>query len=82
MNGLGVIFEIPKKLIAMFDDLGLDHLRSLGEVDIFWDQDGVIFFHTLKGMKYFFHASLSDIFNKCYKNTIFLKNNLILLYKI
>ncbi len=28
----------------MFDHLDLDHLRSLGGVEMFWDQDGVIFF--------------------------------------
>ncbi len=80
-QGRGVIFKIPKQLIAMFDNLGLDHLRSLGVVEMFWDQDGVIF-HTPKGVKYFVHASLSDSFNKCYKNTVSWKNNLILLYKI
>ncbi len=35
----------------------------------------VIFFQTLEGGLIFAHASLANIFNKCYKKAIFMKNN-------
>ncbi len=38
----------------MFDNLGLDHLRSLGRVEMFWDQDRVIFSYTEGGEIFFF----------------------------
>ncbi len=56
--------------------------ENLGGVEIFWDQGWGDFFLYTEGGEIFVHILLSDIFNKCYKNTIFLKNNLILLFKI
>ncbi len=35
----------------------------------------VEFFQTLKGGRITFHASLANIYDKCYKKAVFMKNN-------
>ncbi len=55
-GGGGVTFKIPIKLIIMFDNLGLDHLR-VGNYTLhtcFYYKDGVIFFIQWKGWNIFF----------------------------
>ncbi len=44
--------------------------ENLGGVGMFWDQGEVIFSDT-EGSEIYFHTSLSDIFNTCYKKLVY-----------
>ncbi len=49
-------------------------------MEYFEDQGGVNFVDLEGGC--FFHTSLANIFNQCHRKYVFMKNKLILVYKI